>query len=184
MDDADGSTTRKDPAVDIPQTSDPGARRTHRAGSARPKALTPTEGELHATIAELLDWIILPPAVWTTFPAGWGKLGKATAGRLHKSGLKPGFPDILIFYNGDCTGIELKAPGKTTSASQDAMFPRLRAAGMPIYICDCVADVIAALNEQRIPFRYVHGEQGGSNASHHCISRNPRRGYGRRRRSG
>lgn len=154
-DDANGPATRKNAVVDPPGIPDSRARRAHRSRAARSTALIPTEGQLHATIAELLDWVLLPPAVWTTFPAGWGVLGKATAGRLKKSGLKPGMPDMLVFCYGSTLGIELKALGKTTSPAQDEMFAKLRKAGVQVYICDCVADVIAALNEARMPFRYT-----------------------------
>ena len=112
-----------------------------------------TESALHRTVAELLDWVLLPPAVWTTFPAGWGKLGKATAGRLHGSGLKAGFPDILVFYNSFTIGIELKAPKGRLSKAQEHMFPLLLAAGVKTYICRDTIDVIEVLQQHSLPLR-------------------------------
>lgn len=121
----------------------------------KPKA---TEAQLHATVAEFLDWILLPPAVWTTFPAGWGKLGKATAGRLYASGLKPGMPDILIFFNGRCTGIELKTEAGRISKDQTIMFVRLYDAGVRVYICKNVDDVMGVLELESLPRRSVKTE--------------------------
>lgn len=114
-----------------------------------------SESQLHQAVADLLDAILLPPALWTTFPAGWGKLGKATAGRLHAAGLKAGFPDILVFYNSFTTGIELKTENGRTSQEQDRMFLLLSKAGVPIYICRDTDDVIGVLERRSIPHRSV-----------------------------
>lgn len=112
-----------------------------------------TEASFHKTVADLLDWVLLPPALWTTFPAGWGKLGKATAGRLHGSGLKAGFPDILIFFNGRCTGLELKVPGGKISEKQRGMHLLLAQAGVRVYVCYDTDEVIAALRQASLPVR-------------------------------
>lgn len=112
-----------------------------------------TEAQLHRAVADLLDLILLPPALWTTFPAGWGKLGKATAGRLHGAGLKAGFPDILVFYNSFTTGVELKAERGLVSKDQVKMFKRLYEAGVPVYICRNTDDVIGVLEQRSIPHR-------------------------------
>jgi hypothetical protein len=125
-------------------------------------AIDPSEADLHRAVAEYLDWMLLPPAVYSTFPAGWGKLGKAMAGQLKASGLKPGMPDIFVFdrhtmiANRTYTkvvGLELKAPGQKPSAAQQLMFSRLRGLGVMIYVCECLEDVIAALKEQQIGLR-------------------------------
>lgn len=123
--------------------------------------LTPSERQLHRTIAEFLDLALTPPTVWTTFPAGWGKLSEAMAGELRACGLKKGFPDILIFgvhsvaanrVYPKVVGIELKTKTKA-SAAQQVMFPKLRALGIAVYICHDLEEVIAALREQYIPMR-------------------------------
>ncbi|MBA0087715.1 MAG: VRR-NUC domain-containing protein [Acidobacteria bacterium Pan2503] len=114
-----------------------------------------SEADLHRSVADLLDWILLPPALWTTFPAGWGKLGKATAGRLRGAGLKAGFPDLFIFFSGRATGIELKAEGGQVSKKQTAMFLRLYEAGVRVYICKNTDDVIGVLEQESLPHRKV-----------------------------
>jgi hypothetical protein len=112
-----------------------------------------TEAAFHKTVADLLDWVLLPPALWTTFPAGWGKLDKSTAGRLRGSGLKAGFPDILIFFNGHAVGVELKAADGDISKQQRAMFLRLYAAGVRVYTCRNTDDVIGVLEQESLPHR-------------------------------
>lgn len=112
-----------------------------------------SESQLHKATADLLDWVLLPPALWTTFPAGWGKLGKATAGSLKGSGLKAGMPDILIFFNGHVTGIELKTETGKVSRKQMDMFYRLAEAGVRVYICKNTDDVIGVLEAELIPHR-------------------------------
>lgn len=117
-----------------------------------------TEDQIHKTIAEYLDWVLLPPAVWTTFPAGWGKLNKATAGRLYASGLKTGMPDILIFFNGRATGIEVKTDTGRLSPNQIAMHERLALAGVQVYVCRNTEDVLAALENASLPRRSIKTE--------------------------
>jgi predicted peroxiredoxin len=112
-----------------------------------------TEDQLHRATAVLLDTILLPPALWTTFPSGWGKLGKATAGRLHGSGLKAGMPDILIFFNGRAIGIELKTETGKLSKDQINMAARLSDAGVRVYLCRNTDDVIGVLEEMSLPHR-------------------------------
>jgi hypothetical protein len=134
------------------------------------KSAAYSEADLHQSVAEYLDWALLPPAVYSTFPAGWGKLGPMMAGRLKASGLKPGMPDIFVFDRqemklGDrifpkIIGIELKAPGGKPSAAQQLMFPRLRELGIPIHVCECIEDVALALNKEHISVRTVAWHEG------------------------
>ena len=112
-----------------------------------------TESQFHRAVADLLDAILLPPALWTTFPAGWGNLPKATAGRLRGAGLKAGFPDILVFFNGRATGIELKTEDGSLSKAQRHMFLLLRSAGVMTYVCRNVEDVVGVLEQASLPHR-------------------------------
>jgi hypothetical protein len=85
--------------------------------------------------------------------------------------LKAGFPDILIFYDSRCVGLELKVKGRKPSAAQQLMFPRLRNCGVQIFVCQSVDEVIAALHEAGIPLRGRwqfeeddHGAESDANA--------------------
>jgi hypothetical protein len=115
----------------------------------------------------MLDLMLRPPAVWTTFPAGNVQLPKHAAAKLTRLGLKRGFPDILVVCGG-VFGIELKRKGGVLSKTrivrtrrgamrvldgQADVFPRLEAAGMPIAVCHDKDEVLAALAAWRLPVR-------------------------------
>jgi hypothetical protein len=132
---------------------------------ARPFNLphNPRETELHVSVAELLDWILLPPAMFTTFPAGWGRLTPATAGRLKASGMKKGMPDILVFATNEehfekrlkVIGIELKVGVNAVSSAQRTMFAQLQALDIKVYVARNIGDVVAALDDAGIGHRKV-----------------------------
>lgn len=132
----------------------PASGRTNRT---RAQA-APLEIGLHATVANMLDWLLLSPAVYTTFPAGWGKMTPAMAGILHRCGLKKGMPDILVFYDGRCLGIELKTSGRSPSQAQREMTARLNAAGVSVLIARSVEDVRDILRRWDIPMRKTVGD--------------------------
>lgn len=117
----------------------------------------PTEAQLHATVAQYLDWALMPPAMYTTFPAGWGVLTRSTAGRLKGAGLKQGIPDILVWYNGFTLGIELKSHvGRLTPVQEDT-HAKMRAAGVVVTVCTSLMEVIDALGVYSIPLRRTKG---------------------------
>jgi len=146
---------RSKPADRGPRGSHP--QRQPRKSKALNIPQNGSEADLHVTIAEFLDWALSSPAFYTTFPAGWGKLRGQTAFRLKRSGLKAGMPDILVFYRGQTMGIELKVYGAAASSVQRTTFAALQGAGVPIYICRSIEDVVEALNRCRIPFRFTSG---------------------------
>lgn len=130
-------------------------------------APVPAEADLQADVARALDLLLLPPAQWTTFPAGHVQLPKAAAAKLSRLGLKRGWPDVLVLH-GALHGIELKRPGGRLSKTrtvrtkrgalrvldgQEDTFPRLEAAGMRIAVCETLEDVMAALDRWKIPMR-------------------------------
>ena len=127
------------------------------------------EDDIHAAVAKALDLLLLPPAQWTTFPAGGYKLPPAAAARLARIGLKKNWPDVLVVH-GSVYGIELKrADGRLSRArvvrrkngslrmveGQEDVFPRLRAAGMKIEVCRSVDEVLAALRKWDVPLRTI-----------------------------
>jgi hypothetical protein len=111
-----------------------------------------TEAQFHRTVADYLDWCLLPPAWYTTFPAGWFK-GKVTGGILRGAGLKAGMPDILIWYNGFTIGMELKTPRGRLSEAQRSTRKRLEQAGVKYIVCRDLQDVVNNLEMLQIPLR-------------------------------
>jgi hypothetical protein len=127
----------------------------------------PPEDNLHKAVAQALDVLLLPPAQWTTFPAGHVELTGQAAAKLARLGLKRNWPDILVLH-GVLHGIELKRPGGTLSRTRSVrtrrgrlrvlegqrdVFPRLEAAGMRLAVCGCVDTVLAQLEAWGVPLR-------------------------------
>lgn len=125
------------------------------------------ETKFQETVADALDILLLPPAVWFAMPVGHVKLTPAQAAVLSRIGVKRGLPDIMIVYGG-VYGIELKRQGGSMSRTrtvrtrrgglrilegQAEVFPRLRRAGMKIDVCYSLDEVLASLRNWNIPTR-------------------------------
>ena len=123
-----------------------------------PKRVGPTESELHLSVASLLDWVLTWPAMYSTFPSGWGVLTPSMAQRLKRSGLKAGMPDMLVFPGlGRCFGIELKAGKNGLSDVQRDTFEQLRSAGIPVYTCRTIDAVVNVLTNENVPMKSFVG---------------------------
>jgi hypothetical protein len=125
------------------------------------------EQDLHESVADALDRLLLPPAEWTCFPAGSVPLPPQFAAKLARMGLKRGWPDVLVLHR-QLYGIELKRRGGKLSRTrlvrtrrgalrelqgQQDVFPRLEAAGMTIAVCDSLAGALAFLAACGVPLR-------------------------------
>jgi hypothetical protein len=149
------------------------AVQTARPKRPRLKLVAPVvpEDELHCAVAELLDFALLPPAMWCCYPAGNVPLPPEYAVKLSRMGLKAGWPDFLVLHRYPY-GIELKREGGVLSRDrmvrtrrgglrmvegQVSVFPRLVAAGCCIAICRSVDEVLGALRDWSIPLRVSVG---------------------------
>ena len=125
------------------------------------------EQSLHESVADALDKLLMPPAMWTCFPAGSVPLPPQFAAKLARMGLKPGWPDIFVLHQ-RLYGVELKRHGGQLSrtrivrtrrgglrelAGQRETFPLLEAAGMTIGVCDSLPAVLAFLAAAGVPLR-------------------------------
>lgn len=116
----------------------------------------PTEDELQASIANLLDWVLTEDVVWSHFPAGGYELGVAASARLYRLGLKKGFPDIEICYTpGRTLWLEVKTRFGVTSKAQRKKHEQLQAIGHPVVVVRRVEDVLAALETYGVPYKKV-----------------------------
>ena len=130
-----------------------------------------SEDALHCAVADLLDFALLPPAMWCCYPAGSVPLAPEYRVKLMRFGLKPGWPDILVLH-GRLYGIELKTANGVLSRTrtvrtrtgglreiqgQAAVFPKLVAAGACIAVCRSVDEVLAALADWQVPLRVSVG---------------------------
>lgn len=170
-----GCTEHHGQAVVPGQSGVPGVRAAvvinPRKAAAKPFNLphNPRESELHVSVAELLDWVLLPPAIYTTFPAGWGKLTRSTAGRLQASGMKKGMPDIFVFAPKKVIGIELKVGAAAPTQAQRTMHAALQAVGIRVYVCRSQNQVLMALSDAGIAYHRAHIQEGSTQAEplHH-----------------
>src|SRR3954464_2012657 len=89
-------------------------RRTARFRLTPPE---PSERDVHERCAEVLDKLLLPPAMWFTYPAGASVLSPQQAARHIRIGLKRGLPDLWFLHDGVYL-IELKRPGGQLSKTR------------------------------------------------------------------
>jgi hypothetical protein len=131
----------------------------------------PLEVDIHEACAQALDRLLLPPAMWFTYPAGAVELSPQQMARYARVGLKRGLLDIWLLYRAVYC-IELKRRGGQLSktrigrtrrgtprvlAGQDEVFPQLIATGAvaAIAICTSVDEMLAQCRRWQIPLR-VH----------------------------
>lgn len=102
------------------------------------------EAALHRAVAKYLDDALPKSHAWNTFPAGGG--GKIRGAQLRAMGLKPGWPDIVIFSpDGVTYWIELKSPKGRLSKEQTFTHRKLLSLGHVITIARSLIDVVRFL---------------------------------------
>ena len=129
----------------------------------------PLERDIHEACAVALDRLLLPPAMWFTYPAGASELSPQQLARHSRIGLKRGLPDIWVLHNGTFC-IELKRQGGRLSktriartrrgaprilAGQLDVFPQLLASGgvQAIAVCTNVDEMLSQLTRWHVPLR-------------------------------
>jgi hypothetical protein len=97
---------------------------------------TPLEFTLHCMVADTLRRWLAEGWCFTHIPNGELR-SKATAGRLKRMGLIPGWPDfILLSDDGDPYFLELKRKGFSLSDSQASFAEWCSDRGVPYALCD------------------------------------------------
>lgn len=112
-----------------------------------------TEAELHRAVAKYLAHALPLRCVWTTVGHGGG--GRVRGAHLKAAGVRAGWPDVQLCWDGRLLCVELKAPKGRVSDAQRACHDDLIAAGAGVAVCRSIADVEAALREWGIPLRAV-----------------------------
>ncbi len=128
------------------------------------------EDDLHEAVVRNLALRLLPPAEWTCFPAGNILLNGQQTAKLARMGLRRGWPDFLIAFNGSIFGLELKREGGTLSRTrmvrdkrgklrmlegQADIHPRLRVAFRGLAVCHTIEAVLNQLEDWNLPMRGV-----------------------------
>jgi hypothetical protein len=126
------------------------------------------ESDIHQACADALDKLLLPPAVWACYPAGATQLTAQQVARYSRLGLKRGWPDLIIIFDGRIFGLEVKRKGGRLSKTrvsrtrrgsprildgQEDVFKRLAAAGMTIAVAHSVDEMLNLLRDWGMPVR-------------------------------
>jgi hypothetical protein len=112
-------------------------------GGRRP---SPKEYALHCAIADLVTRWIMPGWMFTHLPMG-EKRDKATAGRLQRMGVKPGWPDFIFVGSHRIFFLELKRRGCDQSDEQANVAWHLMRCGHTYLCTDNLDDAIGALRD-------------------------------------
>jgi hypothetical protein len=109
-------------------------------------------------LARLLDTWLPDCATWTaTDPTA----ASALSGAIRKQrGVKPGVPDVLVWYHGKSIAIEMKSPGGRCTASQRAVRESLLRAGCRWFECRSANAAMVAIAACGLRFRRIVREDG------------------------
>ena len=108
------------------------------------------EQSLHIAVANYLALALDPSIPWTTIGHGGG--GAVRGAILKAMGVKPGWPDIIIFTH-PVIFLELKSSVGTTSPDQKIVFAALRARGAHVHICRSCDDVQVVLEREGLTLK-------------------------------
>jgi hypothetical protein len=111
-----------------------------------------TEDALQKQVAGFLNTSLGQDAVWWHTPNG-GSRNKVEAAKLKGMGVKPGVPDVLIFWPAGCMAIELKSDAGRVQPSQAEMMRALEVCGFYVAVCRSLNEVQDALRAARVPMR-------------------------------
>jgi hypothetical protein len=109
------------------------------------------EAALQRAVINLLEVALLPGTAWTAFPAGGG--GELRGAILCGLGLRPGWPDLQLVFQGRYHGIEVKSESGHLSGAQHARHAEISAAGGLVATVRSLDQVVEALRAWRIPTR-------------------------------
>lgn len=108
------------------------------------------EFSLHCMVADVLRRWCSPEWRWTHIPLGEYRT-PATAARLKRMGVLPGWPDFQFFHvSGPVAFLELKRRGERLSDPQKGVAFHLMKAGHGYLVTDSFADAVAALRAWKI----------------------------------
>lgn len=101
---------------------------------------------------------VLPGAVVHHSPGEFGMSGQAIARQIAKNkanGMLPGWPDIIVLWQGRTLAMEVKAEGNSLTPAQKVIRAEIEAQGIPYSVVRSRADVDEFLGGLGIPLRGV-----------------------------
>ena len=108
-------------------------------------AVSPTEAQLHKSVADLLR-VSLPAGVPWHHSPNEGRRGWHSQKALKDNGVRRGWPDIEIFWQGKGIFIELKSAKGRVGPEQKQVMLELTTHGMLCVICRSLGEVADLLN--------------------------------------
>lgn len=122
-----------------------------RKQSRRRKKASESE-KLQAAVVSYLAQALPPTAFFGFFPLGRGGLFHGL--RMRDLGVREGFPNLLVLYDGCAYCIELRTSGYTPLSSQRDCYAALQDARVPVTVARSLADVQRFLSEEcALPMR-------------------------------
>lgn len=124
------------------------------------------EVDLQAAVADAFSKLLRPPAMWTSLAVGHIELTGQQAARFARIGVRRSWPDMIVLWPQNVVGIELKTGDGRLSISrvvhtkrgkprwvegQRETFPKLKAAGMRIFVCSSVDHSLRILRAMECP---------------------------------
>jgi hypothetical protein len=114
---------------------------------ARARPAPPKEFALHCALADLVTRWIMPGWMFTHIPLGEHR-NKATAVRLQRMGVKPGWPDfIFVGPQRRCFFLELKRRGGSQSDEQANVALHVIRSGFDYLCTDNLDEAVAVLRD-------------------------------------
>jgi hypothetical protein len=131
------------------------------SGARRSRSKRPPHNEEwseQVKLAALLDRWLPDDADWTATDGTAASANSGSARR--KKGVKPGVPDILIWYRGRSITIELKSRTGVCSPAQLEKRKRLKRAGVEWWECRSANAAMWALADSGVEFREIVHKDG------------------------
>lgn len=111
------------------------------------------EETLHRAVATYLAVALPSRALWWSTANQRGTRSRWEMGLLKALGVRPGIPDILVYFDGLLIGIELKAAKGRISEAQAVVSDLIVDNGGLWRCCRSVEDVEAALRNAGVPLK-------------------------------
>lgn len=137
----------------IPYAYKRGPRRTPRQNP---------ELALQIAVARFLSLALPTDVEWTASLSG-AHLGPAQRSKMKASGLRPGFPDLMMIFRRRTYYIELKAEKGVLSSDQKRVLAALHPDCWAV--CRSLDEVVAALTRWGVPLRATVHQLGGIDRS-------------------
>ena len=112
-----------------------------------------SEHRLQQACAAFLSATLPHNVAWTSIDAALGRNDRMASVFRKMRGQKPGWPDVILCYNGTLHGIELKTSKGRLSDAQHVAHAQIEEAGGKIFVCRSIEDVERALRTWGIPLR-------------------------------